>query len=98
MAESTKEFQENPCGEGNPDPDGFSRRVRRFATDARRILTHPEGSIDEVIELHRRVWHLLRETRRAESSGIHRWLLAVRRTIGDRLQTWATEDLGSLVA
>jgi len=98
MVEGVKENHKISSGDGKLDPDEFSRRVRQFAIDARRILNCPDSPIDEVIELHGRVWTLLHEAPGAHSSGIRRWLLAARRTIGQRLQSWAAEDLESLVA
>ena len=44
------------------------------------------------------VFYLLQEVRGAQSSAIGRWLLAVRREIGVKLQCWSLEDLESSVA
>ena len=77
----------------------FGRRVRRLALDAHRILNHPDSPLDELIALHSsRVFYLLQEVRGAQSTAIGRWLLAVRREIGVKLQCWSLEDLEALVA
>ncbi len=97
MAERAKETRDRPSGDADYDPVEFSRKVRQFAIDAHPILFCPDGPIDEVLGLQRQLWTLLREAPGSESSGIHRYLLAVRGVLGDRLQSWA-EDLESLVA
>jgi hypothetical protein len=88
-------------GWGDPggfDPDDFGRRVRQLACDAHRILGCPDSPIDDVIRLHGRVWTLLREAPGPRLSGVHRWLMAARQLIADRLHRWAAEELESLVA
>jgi hypothetical protein len=69
-----------------------------LALDAHRVLGRPDSPIDELIGLHWRAWHLLREAPRVGSSEVRRWLLAVRHEIGAKLQSWSVEELESLVA
>jgi hypothetical protein len=76
----------------------FAGDLRRFAIDAHRILRRPESPVDEVFALHARAWSLLQEAPGARSGEIRRWLLAARRAIGVRLQSWASEEMESLVA
>jgi hypothetical protein len=76
----------------------FGHEVRRLALDAHRILRRPDSSLDDLIDLHGRVFHLLRQERGARSGGIGRWLLAVRQEIGVKLESWSVEDLESCVA
>jgi hypothetical protein len=83
---------------GGIDPEDFARRVRGFALDAHRILSRPDGPIDEAIELHRRAWSLSQEVSEARMTDLHRWLVAARREIATRLHRWAAEELESLVA
>jgi hypothetical protein len=83
---------------GGYDPEDYGRRVREFALDAHRALGRPDGPIDEVIDLHRRAWSLLREAPGVPSSPLRRWLVAVREAINARLRAWAMEEFGSLVA
>jgi hypothetical protein len=80
------------------DPEAFASEVRRFAIDARRVLTCPVSMIDEVVELHRRSWLLLHQAPGIPSSPLHRWLVAARKAIDDRLRGWALAELDSLVA
>jgi hypothetical protein len=89
---------ESRVGVGEYGAGDFARRVRRLALDAHQILNHPDSSLDELIALHSRVFYLLQEVRGAQSSAIGRWLLAVRREIGVKLQCWSLEDLESSVA
>jgi hypothetical protein len=84
------------AGRGNPDE--FGQKVRQFALDAYDVLGRADSTLDELIALHRRVWHLLLEVHGAQSTEIHRWLLAVRQEIGAKLQSWSLEDLECLVA
>ena len=98
MAESAMGPRERPGGHDDYDPAAFARQVRELAIDASRTLFSPDSPIDDVFALQRRLWALLQETRVPESSGIYRYLLAVRAVIGDRIQSWAEEELESLVA
>jgi hypothetical protein len=83
---------------GGFDAESFARGVRQLALDAHRVLSRPDSPLDELIRLHWRAWHLLREAPRVGSSEVCRWLLAVRREIGAKLQSWSAEELESLVA
>ena len=69
-----------------------------MAQEAHRIFKNPDSPIDELIELHARVFDLLNEAPGVRLSGIRQWLLAVREEIGVRLQCWSAEHLESLVA
>lgn len=82
---------------GRFDPEGFGRRIREFAIDAHRVLSRPDSPLGELLRLHGRVGRLLGEAPRAGSSGVSRWLLAVRQRIGARLPR-SFEDLAPLVA
>ena len=81
-----------------PDAGAFARDVRQFACEAHRILGRPGSSLDDLLALHRRAWSLLRGAPGAPSSEMHRWLLAARQAIDDRLRSWPLEELESLVA
>jgi hypothetical protein len=98
MMNGILEAEEGRDESGGSDPEGYGRAVRRFAADAGRVLGRPDGPIDEVIDLHRRAWSLLREAPGAPSSPLHRWLVAAREAIDARSRAWAMEDLESLVA
>ena len=98
MAESAMGPRERLDADVDYDPAAFGRQVREFAIDVSRTLFCPDSPIDEVFGLQRRLWALLQEIRAPESSGIHRYLLAVRAVIGDRIQSWVEEELESLVA
>jgi hypothetical protein len=89
---------ESRAGRGESDAADYGQRIRRLARDAHRILKSPDGQLDELIELHGRVFGLLNEAHGVRLSGIRRWLLSVREEIGDRLQSWSVEELESLVA
>jgi hypothetical protein len=81
---------------GGMDAEDFASRVRRLAPVARRVLDGPDGSLDDLIGLHRTVWELLRATPGAPSSEVHRWLLAVHRAIVVKVQSRSVEELESL--
>jgi hypothetical protein len=85
-------------GLGGYDLDDFSRRVRKFAIDARHILGHPDNPPVELIRLHRRVSHLLRDARGAPSKDIRRWLLAAMQAIDARILALPFAELESSVA
>jgi hypothetical protein len=80
------------------DADAFARDVRRFACEVHRILGRPGGSLEDLLALHRRAWSLLRGAPGAPSSEMHRWLLAARAAIDERLRSWPLEELEPLVA
>jgi hypothetical protein len=98
MSDGLDETDEGRGETGGIEPEDFGGRVRRFAIDARRVLGCPDRPIDDLVELHRRAWSLLREAPGAPSSEMHRWLLAARAAIDDRLRSWLLEELESLVA
>ena len=59
------------AGRGESDAGDYGRRIRGFAQDAHRILKSPDSQLDELIELHGRVFDLLNEAPgadRAESA------------------------------
>lgn len=96
MANRVHIYDEGRVDPGASEPQEFGRRVRELAREAHRVLGRPDGPIDELLRLHARVWHLLRDVPGARPVGVVRWLLAVRRQVGARLQTWSIEDLESL--
>jgi hypothetical protein len=98
MSNGLHEADESRGHPGGFDAESFARGVRRLALDARDILGRPDSTLDELIGLQGRAWHLLREAPRAGSIEVCRWLLAVRQVIGSRLQSWSVEELESLVA
>jgi hypothetical protein len=98
MADRVDVTHESRGDLGGFDLDDFGRRVRQLAIDAHRILDRLDSSPDEVIELHRTVWCLLREAPGPQSSDLRQWLRAIREAIGLKLRTWSLEDLESLVA
>jgi hypothetical protein len=84
---------------GRFDAESFARGVRQLSLDAHDILSRPDSPLDELIGLHWRAWHLLREAASVGSGEeVCRWLLGVRQEIGAKLQSWSVEDLESLVA
>ena len=89
---------ESRAGRGEYDAGDYGQRIRRLARDAHRTFSSPDGRLDELIELHGRVFGLLNEAPGVRLSGIRRWLLSVREEIGARLQSWSVEELESLVA
>jgi hypothetical protein len=94
-------FRETDAGRdetGEIDPEVFGRQVRQFALDAHRVLRRPDSPVDEVIDLHRRVWYLLHQAPGAQTTAISRWLQVARQAIAARLRAWVVEDLESLVA
>jgi hypothetical protein len=93
MTYGAYETDESRGGRGGFDPDDFGRRVREFASDAGRILTRPDRSMDELIELHSRAWLLLCEAPGSQSSAIRQWLLPTRQAIAAKLRSWSVEDL-----
>jgi hypothetical protein len=98
MSNGIREAEGRRSDPGESDPGEFGRSVRRFALDARDVLSRPDSPLDELIGLHRRVFELLDEVPGARSTGILCWLVAVKQRIGDRLQAWSAEDLESSVA
>lgn len=98
MADSVYEDDQSPGDLGGIEPEDFGRRLRRFAIDAHRVLGCPDGPIDDMVELHRRAWFLLREAPGVPSSRLHGWLVAAREAIDARLRAWALEELESVVA
>jgi hypothetical protein len=80
------------------DPDGFGRRVRELAVEARGIMSDPDRPIDDVIHLHSRVHDLLCEASGPRSTEVYRWLMAIRRHIAHRLQLWAMTELDAVVS
>jgi hypothetical protein len=98
MADRVRVNHESRGDFGGFDLDDFGRRVRQFAIDAHRIPDRLDSPLDEVIELHRTVWCLLREVPGSQSSDLRQWLRAIRQAIGLKLRTWSLEDLESLVA
>ena len=50
----------------------FTRGVRQLALDAHLIMRRRDSPLDEVISLHRRAWHLIREAPVPESSEVYR--------------------------
>ena len=83
---------------GEPDASEFGRMIQVFAQDAHRIFGSPDSRPDELIELHGRVFDLICEVPAVGSSGIRRWLLSVRKEIGDKLWASTLEELESSVA
>jgi hypothetical protein len=98
MSNGLHEGDANGVVSGGFDPDVFARRVREVALQIHRVLRRPDGPIDDVFDLHRRVWGLLGEAPGPQTTGVYRRLLAARQAIADRLHRWATEELDSLVA
>ena len=80
------------------EPDEFGREVRRLARDAHRVFGRRDSSIDELLRLHARVWHLLRDVPGARPIEMVRWLLAVREEIGVGLRAWSLEEQESSLA
>jgi hypothetical protein len=97
MVDEVHVNDESRAGRGQSDAGDYGQRVRRLAEDAHRISQSPDSPIDELIELHARVFHLLNEAPEVRLSEIRRWLLAVREEIGGRLRAWSLEELESLV-
>jgi hypothetical protein len=81
-----------------PDGDEFHRQAWRFALDAHDVLIRGDGAIDDVIELHRRLWTLLHDAPGGRQGATAQPLLAARRAIAARLLRWAEQDMDSLVA
>ena len=98
MSNGLREADEGRGDSDSLDAEAFARDLRRFACEAQRILECPGGSPDDLLALHRRAWSLLRGAPGAPSGEMHRWLLAVRAAIDDRLRAWALEELESLVS
>ena len=98
MSRAILDVHESPVRPGGFDPDEFARSIRRFALDARDVLSRADSRLGELIRLHCRVFHLLQRAPGTRMTGIRPWLLAVRQRIGARLQAWSVEDLESLIA
>jgi hypothetical protein len=89
---------ESRAGRSESDAGDYGRRIRRLAQDAHRILKCPDSPIDQLIELHTRVFDLINEAPGVRLSGIRRWLLSLREEIGARLHAWSLQQLESSVA
>jgi hypothetical protein len=80
------EVHEARTGSDRLDPNEYSRMIRQFAIDARRILSRPDSTTVELFGLQRRAGILLRGSPVRDSGGINRWLSRMRQSIGDRLR------------
>jgi hypothetical protein len=98
MVDTVHVIDESRGDLGGFEPEGFGRRVREVALDAHRVLNRPDSPIDEVLRLHRRVWHLLHDAPGARPNEIRRWLLAALQAIDARILAWSFTELESWVA